>query len=220
MAAQVFLDCDLTLAGIEGIDELARMVGRVDEVERLTEAAMAGDVPIDEVYPRRMEIVRPDRGMLERLSAMYARRVVAGAREAVSRLSEDGYGVWIVSGGLAQAIEPFAAGLGVSAERVNAVGVGLADDGGYLGYERDNPLSRRTGKAEVCLALCPKGEVGVMVGDGASDAQAKEGGMLYVHFGGFCDRPSLRAAADAVIGEPSLAGLPEVVGSLVSAAGS
>ena len=46
----VVFDCDSTLSTIEGVDELALRAGVGDEVARLTTAAMAGEVPLDQVY--------------------------------------------------------------------------------------------------------------------------------------------------------------------------
>jgi len=52
----VFFDCDSTLSTIEGIDELARLSGPevFQQVVALIDAAMNGDVPIHEVFGRRM----------------------------------------------------------------------------------------------------------------------------------------------------------------------
>ena len=43
----VIFDCDSTLSAIEGIDELA--VDCREDVERLTDAAMRGRIPLEEV---------------------------------------------------------------------------------------------------------------------------------------------------------------------------
>ena len=47
---EVFLDCDSTLTATEGIDELARLKGMEEAIERLTRRAMEGEVPLEEVY--------------------------------------------------------------------------------------------------------------------------------------------------------------------------
>ena len=48
----VFFDCDSTLSTVEGIDELARLKGKLDEVKAMTDAAMDGEVYLDDVYDR------------------------------------------------------------------------------------------------------------------------------------------------------------------------
>jgi len=49
----IAFDCDSTLSTIEGIDELAALIGvGVDgaEIAALTERAMAGEIALEEVY--------------------------------------------------------------------------------------------------------------------------------------------------------------------------
>jgi len=59
----VLFDCDSTLSAIEGIDELA--VHCRDDVEQLTDAAMRGRIPLEEVYGRRLRLVQPTRAAVE-----------------------------------------------------------------------------------------------------------------------------------------------------------
>ena len=58
---RICFDFDSTLSRIEGIDELAKRVGLGEEMTKLTNAAMNGDVPLEAVYSRRLELIRPDR---------------------------------------------------------------------------------------------------------------------------------------------------------------
>ena len=68
-AFRTFLfDCDSTLSKVEGVDQLAG--GRAD-VAGLTKAAMDGVVPLDQVYARRLELVRPSRADLDRIGRKY-----------------------------------------------------------------------------------------------------------------------------------------------------
>ena len=54
----VFFDVDSTLVTIEGIDVLA---DGNPEIAKLTDAAMNGEIPLDQVYARRLEMIRPRR---------------------------------------------------------------------------------------------------------------------------------------------------------------
>ena len=54
----VIFDLDSTLVSIEGIDELGRMVGKESEIQKLTDAAMRGDVTLEEVFEKRLQIIR------------------------------------------------------------------------------------------------------------------------------------------------------------------
>ena len=59
----ILFDCDSTLSAIEGIDELARVRGPqvFAEVEAMTNAAMEGKITVQDVFSRRLAIIRPPR---------------------------------------------------------------------------------------------------------------------------------------------------------------
>ncbi|MEM7518919.1 MAG: phosphoserine phosphatase, partial [Planctomycetota bacterium] len=80
----VVFDCDSTLSSIEGIDELA--VSKMAEIEALTALAMAGEVPLEEVYGRRLALLEPTRTDIERIAALYAERALPHARALVAAL--------------------------------------------------------------------------------------------------------------------------------------
>jgi len=56
----VCFDCDSTLSTLEGNRRARFAHGCKDEVALLTEAAMNGELAIDDVYAKRLSIVRPD----------------------------------------------------------------------------------------------------------------------------------------------------------------
>jgi len=74
---------DSTLAAIEGIDFLA---GGNDEVVNLTNLAMNGELSIDEVYGKRLDLIRPSISDLERLAGEYKSHLLPDAAEVVSTL--------------------------------------------------------------------------------------------------------------------------------------
>ena len=201
---RVFLDFDSTLTALEGYDELARMRGAYRAVSALTRRAMAGRMDFIAALRERLELIRPDAAMLAELARLYVRNMVAGAAAGVARLREQGMRPRIVSGGPREAILPCAARLGLAADDVIAVGLRLDAAGAYRGFDRRSEVLRPGGKARACGARVGPREIGVVVGDGASDAEAKEGGMLFVQYAGVVDRREVRPRADAVIRGRSL----------------
>ncbi|MFT4177278.1 MAG: HAD-IB family phosphatase [Luteolibacter sp.] len=169
----LFLDCDSTLSSIEGIDELARAKGPevYAGIVELTDAAMNGELPIHEVFPRRMEIIRPDGEVAEAVARQYISTMVPGSREFIRKMKDEGWLPVILSGGFAPLIEPLARELGI--EYVEAVPLHFNEDGSYGGYDTDYPTTRNLGKNEVIrewkAALNP--ERVVMIGDGVSDLE-------------------------------------------------
>jgi len=194
----MFFDCDSTLSSIEGIDELARARGPevYAKVVALTDAAMNGEIPLDEVFPRRMEIIRPDRKTCEDVAAQYISTMMPGAVELIRKLKRRGWMPIIVSGGFAPLIEPLAKHLGI--DFVEAVPLHLDEDGNYAGYGRDYPTTRNLGKNEIIrewkAALRPVRTA--MMGDGISDLETKPDVDWFIGFGGVVERALVKGGAE------------------------
>ncbi|MEQ1893457.1 MAG: HAD-IB family phosphatase, partial [Planctomycetota bacterium] len=114
----VAFDCDSTLSAMEGIEELARDNA---EVKELTRAAMEGQIALEEVFGRRLALVRPTRADVERIGQLYLEKLVPGVGALVAALHALGKHVHIVSGGLLPAVRHVAEALAIPAARVHAV---------------------------------------------------------------------------------------------------
>jgi phosphoserine phosphatase len=200
----ICFDCDSTLTRIEGIDELARHSGRKAEIAPLTAAAMEGALSLEEVYARRLEVVRPGRGELAWLGERYVEEMTDGARETIGALHDIGKPVYVVSGGFLQSVTVLAQALGVDASRVRAVEIYLDGTGAYAGYDLRSPLIRSDGKAEVCRALAQNHGSVAIVGDGITDLAARAGGAYVVGFGGVARRHAVADGADYFVAEGPL----------------
>jgi len=216
----LFIDCDSTLSTIEGIDELAHAKGEevFAKVVALTHAAMNGEIPLDEVFPRRMEMIRPDRETCDVVSNLYTNTVVPGVSELVRRVKDEGWIPVILSGGFAPLIMPLAQKLGI--DHVEAVPLFLNEDGSYKGYGEDYPTTRNLGKNEVIRewrqAILP--ERVVMIGDGISDMETRSDVDLFIGFGGVVARPKVRAGCDHWLTE--MGGTSGIVDMISGRAGS
>jgi len=200
----VCFDCDSTLTRIEGIDELARRVGREAEIASLTEAAMNGDIPLEEIYGKRLDIVRPDKAALAWLAERYAEEMVSGAVETITTLRRHSKAVYVVTSGLLQAVAEFACILGLAPAQVHAVEVHFDATGGYQGFDSSSPLCRSDGKALICRKLAAEHGIVVMVGDGVTDLAARAGGAYVVGYGGVIHRDTMLQEADCYISSPLL----------------
>ena len=193
-----FIDCDSTLSTIEGIDELARARGSdvFSRVVELTHAAMNGEIPITEVFPRRMEMIRPDRELCDAIADLYVQTVVPGAVEMVAELKNAGWLPVVLSGGFAPLIRPLADMLGI--DHVEAVPLYFNEDGSYRGYGNDYPTTRNMGKNEVIRewkqAILP--EQVMMMGDGISDLETRPDVDHFIGFGGVVSRPMIKERCD------------------------
>ncbi len=207
----VIFDCDSTLTAIEGIDELAR--GHRAEIEQLTSLAMTGAVPLEDVYSRRLAIIRPSLEAIDAVGRKYVERIVPGADLVVSSLARAGVTVQILSGGLEPAVRILARHLGVASDRVAAVAVTFGAGGEYTGFDPDSWLARSGGKRrwiELFGGQLPRPIL--LVGDGATDLEARPAVDAFAVFTGVVSREEIVKQADFVVAGPSLAGVLPLCG--------
>ena len=207
----VVFDCDSTLSAMEGIEELAgdSLKGSAgEELAELTRAAMDGELPLEKVYGRRLELVEPTRTDLARIGEMYVEHALPHARALCDALHGSGKIVHIVSGGLLPAVRHFGELLGVPAARIRAVDLSWNEDGSYAGFEEDSPLARAGGKIDVLRGLAEHGAGAMaLVGDGATDLEAAPLTARFIAFGGVERRDVVFQAARVRCEAPDLAAL-------------
>lgn len=218
----IIFDCDSTLSTVEGIDELARWLGREAEVAALTTQAMNGEIPLEAVYSRRLELIQPTRQQLRQLGQLYRDTLVTNAAEVLAALLAAQRSIFIVSGGLAEAVHDVGVALGVPADHIFAVDVeynqlsgrwwepwthpgGHNPDEQYLQHDH-GPLTEGKGKARIIRDLRARHRGRAMlIGDGTSDLEAGATVDVFVGFGGVVAREKVRAEAEVFIDAPSLA---------------
>ena len=198
----VFFDVDSTLVTIEGIDVLA---DGNSEVARLTEAAMNGDIALEDVYARRLDLIRPSREAVERLGQQYVASLVDGARDTISALREAGCDVHLVSAGILQAIMPLAEHLDIPPRAIHAVALMFDDEGRYADFDRRSLLTRVGGKELVVHSILARSKgKAAFIGDGVSDLETKPAVSLFIGFGGVQVRPRVKDNAAVYVEEPTL----------------
>ncbi len=207
--AGVVFDCDSTLCAVEGIEELARLAGRhVAELEELTARAMEGELRLEQVYGRRLELVQPTAEEIAQVGRRYRESLLPGARDLVRALHFLGKRVMVVSGGLAPAVRDVARHLGLSDGDVHAVELRFDAAGRYAGFDARSPLARAGGKLDVLRALAAQSAGPLaLVGDGATDLEAAPAVARFVAFGGVVRRPAVFAGAAVRAEDRDLAAL-------------
>ena len=198
----VFFDVDSTLVTIEGIDVLA--AGN-PEIVRLTDAAMNGEIPLDQVYARRLEIIRPTLADVEALGQRYVASLVDGVEETIATLQSAGVDVHLVTAGIAQAIAPLAAHLHIAPRAVHAVPLHFDAGGAYAGFDQRSLLARAGGKELVVRSILARAKGrAAFVGDGITDLETRPVVDLFIGFGGVCIRRRVKEGAGVYVEEPTL----------------
>lgn len=189
----IFFDVDSTLVTIEGIDVLA---GGNPEIAKLTDSAMNGEIPLDEVYGKRLEIIRPSLDDVQELGVTYVRSLVDGAQAAIATLKANGAIVHLVTAGIEQAILPLADALGITRRNVHAVSLMFDAEGRYQDFDRRSFLTRPGGKEIVVRDIRARSHgKTAFVGDGISDLETKPAVDLFIGFGGVVVRPRVKENA-------------------------
>lgn len=201
----VFFDVDSTLVSIEGIDVLG---AGLPEIAELTQQAMNGEVPLEKVYGRRLELIRPSRARIEALGETYVESLVAGAAEVVATLRGAGVQVHLVTAGIAQAVAPLARHLAIPSHAVHAVPLLFDAAGAFAGYDSRSPLTRGLGKETVVRDVRARAHGrAALVGDGVSDLEARPAVDLFIGYGGVQVREKVKQNADVYVEEHDLRAL-------------
>lgn len=195
----VILDADSTLASIEGIDWLAGRRGPAvaARIAALTDDAMAGRVPLEDVYARRLEVIAPTVAEMEALGRAYVAAAAPGAGDVVDRLRRAGVELRVVSGGLRAALLPLTRSLGFDDGELHAVDVRFDGGGAFAGVV-PSPLATQAGKAPVARMLALPRPI-LAVGDGATDLAMRPEVDAFAAFVGFVRRDAVLIGADHVV---------------------
>ena len=202
----VCFDVDSTVCSSEGIDDLAAFLGKGEEVAAFTAKAMSGSVPFEEALAARLDILRPSRGQIETFLREDAPALTPGVATLVAALQAKGKDVYLVSGGFRVMIDPVADELGIPRRNVFANTI-LFDEGTgeYADFDAEEFTSRAGGKARAARHIkdLTGATVLAMVGDGATDLEARQpgGADIFVGYGGIVRREAVLEQADWAVSD-------------------
>jgi len=196
----VVMDVDSTLLAGEVIDLLAARAGCADQMAKITEATMRGELDFTVSVRERVGMLAGlDAGALDDVRGKL--RLAPGARTLIRTLHRLGYRCGIVSGGFTQITGPLAAELGIDYMAANTLEI----SGGKLTGQLAGPVIDRAGKADALRRFAAQAGVpvsqAVAVGDGANDLDMIAAAGLGIAFNA---RAVVRDAADASVSVPYL----------------
>ncbi|MFN8109223.1 MAG: phosphoserine phosphatase SerB [Thermoleophilia bacterium] len=196
----VVMDVDSTLIQDEVIELLADHAGRREEVARITEAAMRGELDFAESLRARVAVLA---GLPESVLPAVRRsvRLTPGARTLVRTLKRLGMHVAVVSGGFIEVVQPIADELGIDHARANRLEI---VDGVLTGRVVGTIVDRRE-KANALREFAALEDLPlsrtVAIGDGANDLDMLALAGLGVAFNA---KPLVQAQADTTVNVPYL----------------
>lgn len=208
----VVFDIDSTLVKLEGLDWLADYKGKGKEIRKLTKSSMNGHLDFNTAMIEKMEAISPSYNDLKKLGQVYSQNIVDGAEEVISIFHSLGKEVWILTGNFQPAVGILARSLKISPERIICNRIFHTKNGRYIGFNKDNLLSKNGGKAiKIKEVENGKKKNVVYVGDSVTDLEVKGHISLFVGFGGVSERKIVKEKADIYLKSPSLYPLLKVV---------
>jgi phosphoserine phosphatase len=197
-ADAVCFDVDSTVITEEGIDVLATSLGVGDAVSKLTASAMGGTTLFQNALKARLDLIKPSIENLENIQKEHPLQFTHRLKELIEILHKKGKNIYLVSGGFRQMINPIALQLGISVSNIYANNLFFTEDGEYNGFDTNEPTSKDGGKAKVIQDLIDKYDYKcvIMIGDGATDMQARPPAKAFIGYGGIIEREKVKNGAD------------------------
>lgn len=204
----VFFDMDRTLIDMEVIDEMARAAGVHDEVARVTEKAMRGDIDFEDSLRQRTALMKGLK--LDQLKEIRdGMRISEGARDLIATLKRLGYKLGVVSGGFTFFADHLRDRLGLDFAFANELDMKADALTGRLRGEIIDDAQKAKLVNRVSREMGVLLDQTVAVGDGANDrlmlGQAGLGIAYNAH-------PGLERSASASLGRSRLMNILYILG--------
>jgi phosphoserine phosphatase len=206
-ATAVCFDVDSTVCINEGLDDLADFCGAGEKVAAWTNKAMGGSVPFEVALKERLELFRPSKDDVDRFLAAHPPTLTDGVHEFMDALRARGTAVYLISGGFVPLIVPAATTLGIPETDIYANSIlHNAETGEYEGFDDTAFTSRSGGKPRAVDDVISRHGGGddkiiLMVGDGATDLEAKPPAKAVIGFGGIVTRDVVKEKSDWFIND-------------------
>lgn len=201
------IDFDSTFTQVEALDELARISLAkhpakeliYEEIERLTHLAMSGQLSFRESLAGRVKLLEANRDHLKKLVSVLKKKVSPSFLRNREFFRKHSDSALIVSGGFKEFIIPVVSPYHIRQENVYANTFTFDEEGNIIGYDENNPLSEEGGKVKLLKQLQLPGKI-YGIGDGYSDFQLKESGLIerFFAFTENIERKSVSEKADHI----------------------
>ena len=185
MDQHFIIDFDSTFTQVEALDELARISLKnhpdreeiYQKIEDLTNLAMEGKLSFSESLEGRIKLLEANKEDLQKLIKHLKKKVSSSFSRNKVFFKNHASEVLIVSGGFKEFITPVVSAYHIKKENIYANTFVFDEEGKIVGYDRANPLSEEGGKVKLLKILALQGDI-YGIGDGHSDFQLKESGLI------------------------------------------
>jgi D-3-phosphoglycerate dehydrogenase len=201
-------DFDSTLVQVETLDELAKICLQdnpdkkaiIKKIKATTKLGMEGKISFNESLKTRLTLIKPHKEQVNFLVKKLVAKISPSLLKNLDFIKNNCDRIYIISGGFKECILPVANKLGIKDNHILANTFIFDRNGKYLGFDDQNPLAQKDGKAKAVELLKLKGEI-VVIGDGYTDWKIKAQGAAdyFIAFTETVKRPAIIDKADWVI---------------------
>jgi len=204
----VVFDMDSTLIDAEVIDELAKEVGAGEEVSKITEAAMRGELDFKESFSQRLRFLEGlDESVLKKVSLRL--NLTEGAEDLMSTLRLLGYKTAILSGGFDYFASQIQKTLGIDYVYANKLEIVNGKVTGNISGEIVDGEKKASLLRDIAAGENVSLEQVIAVGDGANDLPMLSIAGLGIAFRA---KPLVKATAKQSISKVGLDGILYLMG--------
>ncbi len=201
----IIFDFDSTLIKKESLELILEPLlkdspEKLQEIERITNLGMQGDLSFRKSLEQRLAIASPTKAIIKAFAKEYCPYLLTrGIEDFIKELHSKGYNVWIFSGGLTESIVPFARVLQIPIKNIYAVNVDWKEDGSFKSLNDDNGACDSKLIAFEKAKELLQGEV-IAVGDGFTDYQLFEAGYAdkFIAYTEYVERASVVDKAESI----------------------
>ncbi len=194
----VVFDVDSTLIAHEAIEEIAEVLGKREQVARITDSAMRGEIDFEQSLRERVGLLRGvTEAQLVEISKEF--RINTGAKELIEHVHTLGGRACAVSGGFSSLLVGIADALNLDDYLANTLELNSGKlTGGLL-----PPIIDAQAKQQALLNWSKKFQIPlnktVAIGDGANDLLMLKQAQVSI---GFMPKPVVAEAVQHVLAEP------------------
>ena len=183
------IDFDSTFTQVEALDELVKISrgGESDveafssKISEITNLAMEGKLSFQDSLEKRIQLLGAHKSHLKQLIQVLKKRVSPSFARNKAFFKNNADRVFIVSGGFKEFILPVIRPYSIPEKNVFANTFVYDKEGRIQGFDKSNPLSREGGKVLLLKQWNLQGDI-YGIGDGHSDYQLKESGLIKKFF--------------------------------------
>ena len=166
------------------MDELARLVllnhkdgvERLKRIEALTLSGMEGKISFDLSLQKRVALIDVNKNDIKQIASQLSKEVSLSIKKNKLFIKKNSSKILIFSGGFKEIIIPIVSEYGINKKQIFANEFIYDLKGNVIGIDKNNNMSKKSGKVLMIKALKLSGKIDV-IGDGYTDYEIKKFGL-------------------------------------------